>query len=106
MGEPCQQRMWNHARLRQAPEGSVLAREGVQDNVLVLVEQAACGFAPPAPAGLADPGSGTLFGEMALLEGRLPVATVVAGPGCEVREVEEDRLAATMAADPLLARDV
>jgi bacteriocin-type transport-associated protein len=51
-------------------------------------------------------GSGALFGEMAFLEARLPVATVEAGPGCEVREVDEHQLAEAMAADPLLARDV
>ena len=109
MGEHVRQWLRNHARLRHAPEGSVLVREGVQDNVLFLVEQGSVRVrttSPGEPTTLADLGSGALFGEMAFLEGRLPVATVVAGPGCEVREVEEDRLAAAMAADPLLARDV
>ena len=39
MGGQFRQWLRNHARLRQAPEGSVLVREGVQDNVLFLVEQ-------------------------------------------------------------------
>ncbi|MCS5697755.1 cyclic nucleotide-binding domain-containing protein [Cyanobium sp. FGCU-52] len=109
MGEQLRQWLRNHARLRHAPDGSVLVREGVQDNVLFLVEKGSVRVrttSPGEPATLADLGSGALFGEMAFLEGRLPVATVVAGPGCEVREVDEVQLAAAMAADPLLARDV
>jgi hypothetical protein len=90
------------------PRAACWRAKGCRTTCSCWWSRAACGFAPPAPAGLADPGSGTLFGEMAFLEGRgrLPVATVAPGPGCEVREVEEDRLAAAMAADPLLARDV
>ena len=109
MGEQLRPWLRKHARLRQVPEGSVLVREGVQDSVLFLVEQGSVlvrTTSPGEPATLAELGSGALFGEMAFLEGRLPVATVVAGPGCELREVDEDQLAAAMDADPLLERDV
>lgn len=109
MGEQLRRWLRNHARVRQAPEGSVLVQEGVEDTVLFLVEKGSVRVRTTSPdeaATLADLGSGALFGEMAFLEGRLPVATVVAGQGCEVREVDEVQLAAAMAADPLLARDV
>lgn len=109
MGEHLRLWLRNHAQLRQVPTGSVLVREGVQDSVLFLVEKGSVQVRTSSPgetATLAELGSGALFGEMAFLEGRLPVATVVAGPGCELREVDEDQLAAAMSADPLLERDV
>lgn len=109
MGEHLRLWLRNHAQLRQVPEGSVLVREGVRDSVLFLVEQGTVQVRTTSPdetATLAELGSGALFGEMAFLEGRLPVATVVAGSGCELREVDEDQLTAAMNADPLLERDV
>ncbi len=110
MGDHLRQWLRQHAEVRQPPEGSVLVREGVQDRVLFLVERGTVRVSTSSTGEptttLADLGSGSLFGEMAFLEGRLPVATVVAGPHCELREVDEQRLAASMEADPLLSRDV
>jgi len=109
MGEQFRQWLRNHAQLRKVPEGSLLVQEGVEDHVLFLVERGSVRVrtsSPGEPATLAELGSGALFGEMAFLEARMPVATVEAGPDCEVREVDETKLAGAMAADPLLARDV
>ncbi len=114
MGDHLRQWVETHGHRQPVAEGQRLIEEGVPDDRLcfllegtALVEVSESALATTLGRGpsLALLSAGAMFGEMAFLDRDPPVASVVAGPNCQVLVISEATLQRAMDRDPQLARE-